>query len=97
MGKGNQPYMDSMVSNCHYDGRHLVPWKIMVTEIRKDSNGVEFTVEVEKKRKEGHLIVMRTNGFGQRTLIEQPGHPVPQELANNIGAKIRHLKVKEAA
>lgn len=39
-----------------------------------------------------YLIVMRTNSRGARTLIEQTGHPIPPELAAEIGARVIRAK-----
>jgi hypothetical protein len=85
------------VAYLHYDGKRLVPWLITRTSVKRDAHGREYEVEETTRRSDGHLIVLRTSRRGDRTLIEQPGHPVPQHLANALGARIKHLKQRAAA
>lgn len=43
----------------------------------------------ERAASTGRLVVMKTNGAGERVLISQPGHPAPTDLARQIGARIK--------
>jgi len=88
-----RPYLpQTMISHMHYDGKKLHPWLISRTVVKTDSNGKEFEVTEQVRRENGHLIVMKTNRRGERTLIEQYGHEVPIELAVNLQAKVKHCK-----
>jgi hypothetical protein len=74
----------TLVSHLHYDGKRLVPWLITV---EKKDGSIE-----ERRRSDGRLIVLRTNRCGERTIIEQAGHPIPEELPSAIGARVKRLK-----
>jgi hypothetical protein len=85
----------TIVSNLHYDGKRLVPWLITRTRVKKDAQGNEYTVQVQERRENGRLIVLRTNRLGERTIIEQMGHPIPEGLASAIGARVKYLPEPE--
>lgn len=92
MRANDRSYMKPTTNLMHYDGKRLHPWLITSTEIKRDSSGKEYEFKVERRRRDGFLIVMKTNSRGERTLIEQSGYPVPSVLAGQLDAKIKYLK-----
>ena len=90
--KTKAPYMNPSVSHMHWNGKNLLPWLITRTKVHKDSQGNEYEVETQERRSDGHLIVMRTDCTGQRTLIEQAGHSIPEILIGSLDARVKRLK-----
>lgn len=88
-----KPYMNKSVAHLHWNGKNLLPWLVTHTKIHKDSFGKEYEVKTEEKRSDGHLIVMRTDCTGQRTLIEQYGHPIPAGLSDLLDARVKRCRV----
>lgn len=96
--KTAKPYMEPSTHLMHFDGKRLQSWKIITTEIRTDpKTGKDYEVQVEKRRSDGHLIVMRTDRTGQRTIIEQDGYDIPSHLPGLLDANVKWRKRKEAA
>ena len=91
-GPNRDYFPKTIVSNMHWDGKRLENWLLRHNVVKTSPDGGTYTVEIEERRKDGHLIVMRTNRRGDRTLIEQPGYSIPDGLAKGINARIRYLK-----
>lgn len=49
----------------------------------------------ERPEGPGTFVLLRTNQRGDRTLIEQTGHPIPPGLAEDLRARVKPLKRRQ--